>query len=187
MKTAGKIFALAALGAGLVLSGCKSAPELTKDQAQKLIQDKYAQSAPVSAPINVSDLGMHEGITAKYWAGSKVYPNKYWGDFTLTPEGKKVVKLDKGDVIEWRPESLTDKNFNINVQTVAQNHLKAKELKDISDEADGKGVDFTEAYDLTGVPDALQGIAHNPGNKLSTKRHATFTYADGAWKLSAIK
>lgn len=183
-----KLSALVALGAGMVVAGCKSAPELTKDQAQSLIQAKYDQSAPVSAPINVSDLGVHEGLTAKYWAGSKIYPNKFWGDFSLTPEGKKVVKLDKGDVIEWRPESLTDKKFNTTVYTVAQNHLKAKGIKDVQDEGDGtKGVDFDESYDLTGVPDALQGIAHNPGNKLANKRHAVFSYADGAWKLVSIK
>ncbi len=35
-----------------------------------------------------------------------------------------------------------------------------------------KGAQFTEAVDLTGVPDALQEIAHNPGNQLTTKRHA---------------
>jgi hypothetical protein len=28
------------VGAGLAVSGCKSAPELTKDQALKMVQDK---------------------------------------------------------------------------------------------------------------------------------------------------
>ena len=48
-----------------------------------------------------------------------------------------------------------------------------------------KGAAFTEAVNLDGVPDGLQGIAHNPGNKLSTKRQATFVLDGGAWKLQS--
>jgi hypothetical protein len=39
---------------------------------------------------------------------------------------------------------------------------------------------------LDGVPDALQQIAHNPGNKLSSKRQAEFALDGGAWKLVSI-
>ena len=50
---------------------------------------------------------MRQGITAKYWKRTTIYPNKFWADFKLTAEGKKVVKLPKGgDVIQWRPDSL---------------------------------------------------------------------------------
>jgi hypothetical protein len=45
---------------------------------------------------------------------------------------------------------------------------------------------FNEAVDLTGVPPALQDMAHNPGNRLSTKRTATFAVDGGAWKLQSI-
>jgi hypothetical protein len=74
-------------------------------------------------------------VTAKYWERTKLYPNKYWADFTLTPEGKKARQLpDGGDVIKWRPESPTDKNYSVIVVTVAANHLKARDLKDVQDE-----------------------------------------------------
>jgi len=45
---------------------------------------------------------------------------------------------------------------------------------------------YTEAVSLDGVPSALQDIAHNPGNKLSTKKTATFAVDTGAWKLQSI-
>jgi len=41
--------------------------------------------------------------------------------------------------------------------------------------------------DLTGVPDVLQSIAHNPGNQLSTSRQAIFVLDNGAWKLQTIE
>jgi hypothetical protein len=180
--------ASAALGMGLLLSGCKSAPELTAANAQALIQAKYDASPAVGVDITVNDLGMQQGVTAKYWDRSIGYPNKFWADFKLTAEGKKVVKLaGGGDTIQWRPESLADKSFHVLVTTVATNHLKAKDVKDPQDEVGGtKSAIFTEAVSLEGVPPALQDIAHNPGNKLSTKRTATFTLVDGAWTVSAI-
>jgi hypothetical protein len=136
----------------------------------------------------VDDLGIREGITAKYWVRTKVYSNKYWADFALTADGKKAVKLaDGGDTIQWRPQSAEDKNYSVVVTTVATNHLKARGVQDPHDEAGGtKSVVFTEAVSLDGVPDALQDIAHDPGNKLSTKRTATFTLVDGVWKLTSI-
>jgi hypothetical protein len=191
-----KVFVLGTLGflgAGLLLSGCKSAPELTKTDAQALIQAKYDQTPAAGANITVNELGLGQGVTAKYWARTKLYPNNFWADFTLTPEGKKVVKLSDGsDVIQWRPENEADKSFSVIVATVSANHLKAHDLKDIQDEtlpgvATAKGVQFIEGVNLTGVPAALANIAHNPGNKLSTKRQADFSYENGAWKLHSIE
>jgi hypothetical protein len=180
--------ALAFLGAGLLLTGCKSAPELAQANALALIQAKYDQTPPVGANIAVYDLGMRQGVTARYWERTTIYPNRFWADFTLTPEGKKVLKLQKGgDVILWRPGNADDKNYSIVVVTVAANHLKARDIKEIQDETGGgKGADFTESIVWDGVPGPLQDIAHNPGNKLSAKRHAEFVLDGGAWKLQAI-
>ena len=191
MKQAGKwqvLVALGMLGAGLVLAACKSAPPLTKDQALALIQAKYDSMPPAAASIAVNDTGMQEGVSAKYWVGTKRYPNGYWGDFQLTPDGKKVVSLvGGGDVIQWRPESPKDPHYAIGVMTVAVNHLKARDIGDIQDQAGGgKAAEYTEDVVLTGVPDALQGIAHNPGNRLSTARTATFVLSNGAWTLQSV-
>jgi hypothetical protein len=179
---------VALLGAGLVLTGCKSAPELTAANAQALIQAKYDQDPAVGAAITITDLGMQQGHTAKYWDRTKVYPNKYWADFTLTADGKKALKAPGGgDVIQWRPQSESDKSYSVVVTAVATNHLKAHDVKDPQDEVGGtKSAVFTEAVSLDGLPSALQDIAHDPGNKLSTKRTATFTLENGAWKLSSI-
>ena len=40
---------------------------------------------------------------------------------------------------------------------------------------------------LTGVPQVLQDIAHNPGNKLSSKKEADFALVNGAWTLKTIR
>lgn len=181
------------LGAGLVAVGCKSAPELTKDQALKMVQDKYDQTAPVGVNILVDDAGMRQGATAKLWDRTKVFPNKLWADFKLTADGKKAVVLPSGgDTIEWRPASLDDKNYTIVVTTIAANHLKAKDMGDLQDEmlpgADtAKAGKYTEVVNLTGVPDVLQDIAHHPGNKLSTKQQANFVLANGVWSLKSIE
>jgi hypothetical protein len=186
--------ALAALMlGGLFLAGCKSAPELTQTQALALIQAKYDQDAPVGVNILVNDPGMMQGISGKLWQRTRTYPNKYWADFTLTADGKKAVKLPTGkDVIEWRPGGLDDKNYAYMVTTLAANHLKAHDIGELQDEmvpgADtAKGASFTEGVNLTGVPDVLQEIAHNPGNRLSTKRQADFTLEGGTWKLHSIQ
>jgi len=187
------LVALILLGAGLAVVGCKSAPELTSAQALALVQAKYDQTDPVGVNILVNDLGMRQGITGKLWERTKMYPNKYWADFKLTADGKKAVKLPSGgDVIEWRPSSLQDTNYTYIVETIAANHLKAHDMGEPQDEmipgADtAKSGKFTEGVNLTGVPDTLQEIAHNPGNKLSTKRQADFTLEGGAWKLHSIK
>lgn len=180
------------LGVGLVLSGCKSAPDLSQDQALKLIQAKYDSTPADSITINLSKDGMGQGITDGFWKLTKVYPNKFWADYTLTDDGKKAVKLaGGGDVIQWRPQSMTDTTYSITVQTIATNHLKARDLQQVADEtlpdvSAAKGVDYTEGVDMTGVPQGLQDIAHNPGNQLSTKRHADFALENGAWVLHGI-
>jgi hypothetical protein len=181
------LMSLAILGAGMVLAGCKSAPELTQAQALSMIQAKYDATPAVGANIIVNNDGMVQGATAKYWNRTTIYPNKYWADFTLTPEGKKVVKqVTGGDVIKWRPDSPTDTKYSIVMVTVAANHLKARDIKDIQDVGQTKTVTFTEGVDLTGVPDPLVGIAHNPGNQLSSTRTADFVLDGGAWKLQSI-
>ncbi len=181
--------ALGVLAAGGLLAGCKPAPPLTSGQALALIQAKYDAMPPAPANISVNDLGMQEGVAAKYWVLLKRYPNGYWGDFRLTPEGSKVVKLiDGSDVIQWRPEQPRDPNYAIAMQTIAVNHLKARDIRDIEDSGSGsKTVTYTEDVVLSGVPEPLQGIAHNPGNRLSTERTAFFTLKDGSWTLQSIE
>jgi len=184
---------LAFMATGTLVTGCKSTPELTSNQAQALIQASYDQTAPVGANIVVNDLGMRQGATAKYWTRIKVYPNKYWADFSLTDDGKKALKLPDGsDVIQWRPDSPSDSKFSITVVTVAANHLKAHDISDIQDEVvpgvqTARGAEFIEGVNLDGVPSALQNIAHNPGNKLSRKRNADFSLEGGSWKLHDIQ
>lgn len=191
MKNAVKVQvlgALALLAAGWLLAGCKSAPKLTQGDALTLIQAKYDHDAAAPVSITIGDLGMRQGVMAKYWTEAKRYPNGYWADFTLTAEGKQALTLaNGGDVIQWRPQSPTDKRFYIVVQTVAANHLKARNLGNIEDEVGGgKSVSFSEDVNLDGVPAPLQNIAHDPGNKLSTQRQAVFTLQNGVWTLQSI-
>ena len=196
MRKAVKLQALGALAlvsGGLLLAGCNSEPPLTVDQAQSMIQAKYDQTAPAGISITVSDLGMRQGITAKYWDRTKVYPNHYWADFTLTAEGKKDIRLaDGSDVIQWRPQSIDDKNYSVIVTTVAANRLKALNVRNIQDEvlpgaSKAIGADFDEGVDFTGVPAPLVEIAHDPGNRLSTPRHADFALVNGAWRLQSVE
>ena len=181
------------MGAGFFVAGCNSAPDLTQADALKLIQANYDKAAPTGITIFVDDLGMRQGATAKYWDRTKIYPNKYWADFKLTDAGKKVVKLPSGgDVIEWRPSSADDKSYHVQMVTVQANHLRGHDLGAIEDSVipgvdHAKTVSFTEGVDLTGVPDPLQQIAHNPGNRLSTKRHADFALVNGAWNLHGVQ
>ncbi len=177
--------ALAALGTA---AGCKSTPPLSKDQALALIQAKYDSMPPVPVNIVVNDLGMQEGVNAKYWVGVKRYPNGYWGDFKLTPDGRKVLALASGgDTIQWRPDGPLDPHYAVGVLTVISNHLKAKDIGDIQDQPGvGETANYSECVVLTGVPDALQGIASNPGNQLSTRRTATFVLTGGQWMLQSI-
>lgn len=176
------------LCAGLVLAGCKSAPELTKDNAQALIQAHYDGLAPVSANILVNDDGMKTGVTAKYWDRSKAYPNKYWADFKLTDEGKKAVKLPSGaETIEWHPESANDTRYTIMVNPAQANHLKAKNIADPQDDMNGaKSVQFDEVTSLENVPDPLQTMARHTSTRISARRTATFVLDNGAWKLQSV-
>jgi hypothetical protein len=184
---------MALLGAGMAFTGCKSAPDLTQTQALALIQAGYDHAQPQGISIMVNNDGMVQGALAKYWNRTTIYPNKYWADFKLTDEGKKVVKLPAGgDTIQWRPDSLDDKNYMYRIVTVQANHLRARDVGDISDEMvagvdTAKGTDFTEGVDLTGVPDTLQQIMHTPGNKLSAKRHADFALVNGAWAVHSVQ
>ena len=196
MKNAGMMLVLGLVGVlstGLLLSGCKQAPELTKANALALIQAKYDQMPAAGVAIAVDEKGLKQGVSAKYWDRSKVFVNRFWGDFPLTPEGKKVLKLaDGGDTIKWRPENAGDKNYSVVVTSVAANHLKVQDLQDVQDEVlpgvdTAKGVDFIEAQNLDGLPSALQGIATNPINKLTTKRHADFALDNGVWKLHSTE
>ena len=196
MKNAGKLLVLGVLGflgAGWLLSGCKSAPELTQAQAQALIQARYDQTPAVGADITVTEQGLGQGVADGYWVRTKLYPNQFWADFTLTPEGKKVVKLPGGgDVIQWRPDSAANKNFLVIVTTVAASHLRARDLKDVQDEtlpgvSTAEGVEYREAVNMDGVPEPLVNIAHNLGNQLSIRRMADFALENGAWKLHSIE
>jgi hypothetical protein len=168
-------------------TGCKSAPELTNQQALALIQAKYNAMPAAPATINVNDLGMRQGIAAGYWTGTKKYPNGYWGDFALTPEGQKLVKLPGGgNVIQWRPTGPKDQRYVYSLTTLVANHLKARDISSMQDVGSTKTVDFIEDVNLTGLPSALQGIAHNPGNKLSRLAHADLVAVNGAWQVQSI-
>ena len=191
MKNAVKIQTLAALvllGAGGFLAGCKSAPDLTQDQANTMIQAKYDKDPGTVFNIAVNDRGMQQGVHANYWLGVKRYPNGYWGDFKLTPDGMKVVKLQSGgDTIQWRPEGPNDPNYTIIVVPLTPSKLKMRSPGDVQTIADTRTVTYMEDVDLSNLPAPLQGIADNPANKLSTKRMATFTLANGAWTLQSIE
>jgi len=181
------------LGTGLLLSGCKSAPELTKANALALIQANYDSKPAAGIPIAVDVQGLKDGVQAKYWEKATVYPNRIWGDFTLSAEGKKVLKLSDGSgILKWRPEHDPDPNYAVVVTTVVTNHLKAQEVQAVQDEMlpgvdTAKGTDFTEAQNLDGVPAPLAKIAHNAINKLTSKRHADFAFENGAWTLHSIE
>jgi hypothetical protein len=191
VKNAVKIQTLAALvllGAGGFLAGCKSVPELTQDQAKTMIQAKYDKDPGTVFNIAVDDVGMQKGVHANYWLGVKRYPNGYWGDFKLTPDGVKVVKLPSGgDTILWHPDTPKDPRYSIIVIPLVTSKLKVRSPGDVQMLADNRTVTFMEDVDLSSLPAPLQGIAQNPFNKLSTQRVATFTLVDGAWTLKSIE
>jgi hypothetical protein len=180
-------------GFSFVASGCKSAPDLSSAQALALVQAKYDQTAPVGINILVNDAGIRSGVTAKLWDRTKVYPNKLWADFKLTPDGKKALILPGGgDVIEWHPADLNDKDYAVVITTVPSNHLRAHDMGDLQDETlpganSAKSGKFTEGVNLTGVPQILQDVAHNPGNRLSSKKQAGFVLANGVWTLKSLQ
>jgi len=178
---------MALFTAGLFLAGCKSAPVLTSDQASAMIQAKYDQDPGFAFNISVDDRGMQQGVAAKYWVGVRRFPNGYWGDFKLTDDGKKVLKLaGGGDVIQWRPEGPSDPHYAIVVVPLAVSHFKVRSVGDVESIGDSRTVTYMEDVNLTGIPDPLQNIAHNPVNKLSTERQATFVLTNNAWTLKSI-
>ena len=191
MKNAVKMQALGALvllGAGLWIAGCKSAPPLTQAQALTLIQAKYDQYSRHAIQYWVADPGMQQGVKAKYWVGTKRYPNGYWADFNLTPDGKKVLKLAAGgDVIQWRPDKPYDAHYAIIVVPLVNSHLKARDLGDVQNLGDDRTATFTEDVDFGRNAGRAKTMAHNPGNTLSTQRMATFTLVNGAWSLKSIE
>jgi hypothetical protein len=153
-----------------------------------MIQAKYDKDQGTVFNIAVNDRGMQQGVTANYWLGVKRYPNGYWGDFKLTPAGVKVVKLQSGgDTIQWRPDGPNDPNYTVIVVPLALSKLKTRSLDDVQTIADTRTVTYMEDVDLSNLPAPLQGLANNPANKLSTKRMATFTLANGAWTLQSIE
>jgi hypothetical protein len=179
---------MAGVGAWVV-AGCKSAPDLTKENALAMIQAKYDAQAPVSAEVLVNDDGMKVGVTAKYWDRSKAYPNHIWADFKLTDAGKKVVKLPSGgDTIEWHPDSAADTKYVIVINPVVANHLKAKNPGEPTDDmAGGRTVTYDEVTSLDGTPDPVQQMARLSSTKISAKKTATFVLDSGAWKLQTIR
>jgi hypothetical protein len=180
--------ALVLLSASGFLAGCKSAPDLTQDQATAMIQAKYDKDPCTVFNIAVNDSGMQQGVHANYWLGVKRYPNGYWGDFKLTAAGMKVVKLPSGgDTIQWRPEGPNDSNYTIIVVPLVPSKLKMRNPGDVQSIADTRTVTYMEDVDLSNLPAPLQGLANNPANKLSTKRMATFTLANGAWTLQSVE
>jgi hypothetical protein len=143
--------------------------------------------------IAVDVQGLKDGVTANYWKKATVYPNRIWGDFSLTPEGIKVLKLSSGgNTLQWRPDHDPDPNYAVVVTSVATSHLKAQDVLDAQDEvqpgvATAKGADFNEVVNLDSLPAPLVKIAHNAINKLVTKRHADFAFENGAWVLHSIE
>lgn len=185
--------AMALLGAGLIVAGCKSAPPLTQTQAQSMIQAKYDQAAPAPVTITLRNDGMVEGVTDKYWDRTKVYPNRLWADFTLTPDGKKLISVPGGgDVIQWRPMTVGDKRYSVSVTTVTATRFKAANIRNIQSEmlpgaSKAMGCDYDEIVDFTGIPAPLADLGHDPGNQISFMRHADFALVNGAWVLKSTE
>ncbi len=177
---------LAGMAAVIALTGC-SKPELTNEQALALIQAHYDQAQPVVLTFKIDQRALADGNKAKYWGVSKHYPNNLWADFTLTEEGKKLVRLPNGkDVFEWRQDS-TGK-FQYAMTTAAPLKLKARDVSEIRKEivpgvkGQGRVVVFKQAYDISSLPSELQNvILDNTSNQLSIKRLADMAFENGAW------
>ena len=177
------------MGAGLAVTGCKSAPPLSQADAQNLIQAYYAQQPPSSVNIYVDSTGLRQGFDAKYWKLTKVYPNKRWADYDLTDDGKKTVKLDTGSTIQWRPDDQGKAHFY--VTTVQTNRPVIKEVSDPQDDVvpgvdTAKSCKFTVDANLTGLPDPLRQMAHNTGNILSERHTAEFALVNGKWTVHDV-
>lgn len=179
---------MALLAVGGFLAGCKSAPELTKDQAKTLIQAKYDQDPGTPFTIAVNDAGMQKGVHSNLWLLVKRYPNGYWGDFKLTPDGAKAIKMPNGgDTLQWRPDSPSSPSYTISVTPQAASKFKSSDLQDVQTVGETRTVSYTENVDLSTLPAGLQALAQNPPNQISTQRLATFTLVNGAWALKSIE
>jgi hypothetical protein len=153
-----------------------------------MIQAKYDQDPGSVFHLVVDDGGMQLGVQAKYWTGVKRYPNGYWGDFKLTPEGAKLVKLtSSGDTIQWRPDNPSDSNYMISMVTVTPVKRSPRSIGDVQTLTDKRAVRFTEDVDLSSLPASLHSIAQGPGNDLSKQRVANFSLANGAWALDSVQ
>ena len=120
---------------GLMMTGCKSAPDLTAGQALSMVQAKYDQTPPVGVNILVNDPGMLRGVDGQALGADEDVSQQDLGRFQADPRGEEGCVLpDGGDMIEWRPASLDDKDYTIVVTTVAANHLKAHDMGDLQDE-----------------------------------------------------
>ena len=184
--------AVLVMGAGLAVTGCKSAPHLTQDDAQKLIEAYYAQQPPEPIHVYVDYTGLKQGIDAKYWKVGKVFPaNKNWGDLDLTDEGKKVYKLDDGSTtIHWRPDDQNKGHFYLT--TVQATQPKINEVADPQDDVvpgvdTAKSCKFTANSNLEGMPDTVKQMAHDVGNILTERKTAEFALDNGSWKVHAIR
>jgi hypothetical protein len=180
------------MGAGLVATGCKSAPPLSQADAQKLIQAYNDQQPPIPIHIYVDYVGLKQGVDAKYWKVVKAFPaNKNWGDLELTDAGKKVYKLEDGTTsIHWRPDEQNKGHFY--VDTVQGSHPKISEVSEPQDDvvpgADtAKSCKFTATADLDALPEPVKQMAHLQGNILTGRHTAEFTVENGAWKVHGIR
>jgi hypothetical protein len=173
-----KLLTLSGLAAATVafaaLAGCRSAPELTQTDAQVLIQAYYDQHPAAPIILMVNSTGLKQGYDAHYWKLTKVYPNHRWADYTITPKGKQVLSVNGGgDVIQWRPDQ--DGFGHFFITTAVANRPRVHDVEPLQDDvvanvATAKSAWFIESVDRNGVAQPLQDIAHNPGNKLSSKR-----------------
>ena len=184
--------AVLAMGAVMAVTGCKSAPELSQADAQKLIQAYNDQQPPIPTHIYVDYTGLKQGVDAKLWKVVKAFPaNKNWGDLELTDEGKKLYKLEDGTtMIHWRPDEQNKGHFY--VDTVKGAHPKISEVSDPQDDvvpgADhAKSCKFTATVNLDGVPDIVSKMAHDQGNILTGRHTAEFVLENGAWKVHGIR
>jgi len=154
--------AVLTVGASLAVTGCKSAPELTQADAQKLIQAYYDQQPAEPVHIYVDYTGL-----------------------------KQVYKLDDGSTtIHWRPDEQNKGHFY--VTTVQTTHPRISEVSDPQDDVvpgvdTAKSCKFSAGDNLEGLPDTVKHMAHNVGNTLSQRHTADFALDNGAWKVHAIR
>jgi len=184
--------AVLTVGASLAVTGCKSAPELTQADAQKLIQAYYDQQPAEAVHIYVDYTGLKQGVDAKYWKVVKAFPaNKTRGDLDLTCGTKKVDKLDDGSkTIHWRPDEQNKGHFY--VTTAQATHPKISEVSDPQDDVvpgvdNAKSCKFSTTSNLEGLPDTVKQMAHDVGNSLSQRHTADFSLDNGAWKVHGIR